>query len=122
MTTSPEPQCLVVIEIQDIYEAIISVNPNYTAEINDKDLPLALRNKIEADKLSARNTTAAASSYACGVFKTGNANDIADGQNHLASLGGTCGASGTSCARMTCKNTSGTYVSGLCLDIKSAEF
>ncbi|KAK4222859.1 hypothetical protein QBC38DRAFT_66394 [Podospora fimiseda] len=83
-----------------IYNQIMALNPEYVAsEVNPDP---------EEDVLAALSKRAQVRT--CKVMATGYRNDLMEAESRLRSLGSNCGAPAKQCRRMTCQNTSATYI------------
>ncbi|KAK4222952.1 hypothetical protein QBC38DRAFT_488779 [Podospora fimiseda] len=88
-------------DANEIYDQIMALNPKYvSSEVNpdpEEDVVAALLSK----RAQVRT---------CKVMATGYKNDLIEAENRLRSLGSNCGAPAKQCRRMTCENTSATYI------------
>ncbi|KAK4180782.1 hypothetical protein QBC36DRAFT_228920 [Triangularia setosa] len=102
--------------VDEIYEQILAINPNYVAQpLDESDLarltsPL---DKPETAKLTARQ------SYldnipkpTCRVMATGNTRTLDRHINNLEYIGGICEAPRNACRRVGCWKTTGGYLCG----------
>ncbi|KAK4220648.1 hypothetical protein QBC38DRAFT_525498 [Podospora fimiseda] len=86
-------------EIEDILDQILALNPNYVAsEVNPdpETAQSALQRRVET--------------LTCATMATGGQYDITAGADHLVSVGAQCETPAKQCRRMTCKNTTGSYL------------
>ncbi|KEZ44032.1 hypothetical protein SAPIO_CDS3760 [Scedosporium apiospermum] len=85
---------------EQIYDAIIKANPNFSgADVSDAEARITPR-----DILTKRNQ------LSCAVMATAGHYDAKNAGNYLRSLRGMCGAPNKECRRMTCQNTSASYI------------
>jgi hypothetical protein len=86
---------------QDIYAQILAINPDYVAsEIAPEDAASALAKRGET--------------RTCGTMAVGNNERVIQAAGDLKKLGQQCGAPAKSCRRMTCKDTTATYICSVC--------
>jgi hypothetical protein len=88
--------------MQDIYAQILARNPDYVAaEVSPEDAVATLEKRGET--------------RTCGTMATGTLERSIEAGNDLRKLGGNCGAPRSACRRMTCKDTTASYICGVSL-------
>ncbi|KXX75361.1 hypothetical protein MMYC01_207875 [Madurella mycetomatis] len=103
-------------DAETIYRKILALNPEYVAEdINPIDSSFDSQNiTIEAvDDFGIAKRQQDGDVLSCGhVMATGDHGNIRSAGSYLRGIGGTCRAPVADCRRMTCQNTTGTYLCG----------
>ncbi|KAK4165210.1 hypothetical protein QBC43DRAFT_343917 [Cladorrhinum sp. PSN259] len=95
-------------ELDQILEQILARNPAFVgSEVNPDP----------EDALSALSKRAEV--LTCAVMATGQGREMEWADSRLISVGGNCGAPAKQCRRMTCKNTTGTYICSEGSDVSS---
>ncbi|KAK4185437.1 hypothetical protein QBC35DRAFT_465560 [Podospora australis] len=98
--TDAEPRVLEG-EAEEILNQILAINPDYVAErVNPEYVP----------KDSNNDLTRRAETRGCAVMATGSKGDVDNAIRHLNSIGGLCQTPSRQCTRMTCSQTTGTYI------------
>jgi hypothetical protein len=88
--------------MQDIYARILAINPDYVAsEIAPEDAAAALQKRGET--------------RTCGTMATGDHEHVIKAASDLKKLGQQCGAPAKACRRMTCQDTTASYICSVCL-------
>ncbi|KAK4177098.1 hypothetical protein QBC36DRAFT_300548 [Triangularia setosa] len=85
---------------EDIYGQIHALNPDYDPDVVNPD-PIAARDRLLGKRAETLN---------CRSMATGGFHNLEDAYRYLNGLGSQCAAPAKACRRMTCKNTSATYL------------
>ncbi|KAK0667768.1 hypothetical protein QBC41DRAFT_278146 [Cercophora samala] len=85
---------------EDIYNQIHTLNPDYDPDVVNPD-PVEVRDVLLGKRAETRG---------CGVTATGSWENLQEASQFLRGLGSQCAAPAKDCRRMTCKNTSATYL------------
>ncbi|CAP60564.1 uncharacterized protein PODANS_1_8540 [Podospora anserina S mat+] len=116
--TPGQPKTTLFGTVDEIYNYILAINPNYVAQPLDKsDLALLASpwNEPGTTKLVARQRSKYLDKFpspVCRVMATGNSRSLDPIINELDILGGICEAPKDACRRVGCKSTTAGYLCG----------
>ncbi|KAK0654002.1 hypothetical protein QBC41DRAFT_377703 [Cercophora samala] len=116
--TPGQPKTSLFGTIDEIYERILAINPNYVAQpLDESDLALLATpwNSPETSKLAARQRSRYLDNIPnprCRVMATGNSRSLSYQIEQLEYIGGICEAPKDACRRVGCKSTTAGYLCG----------